>query len=265
MEATRIHSAAGQQLPTRGLIDKPPFRSPHHGASPVALVGGGTAWMRPGEISLAAHGVLFLDELGEFSPVALDSLRQPLEDGVIRLSRARAAVTFPARFLLVAAMNPCPCGEAGRPGGCDCSDATRMRYRRRLSGPLLDRFDLRIEVLAPAVAQLMGTEPGESSASVFERVAQVRALSAERGVVVNSRISADQLDDVAPLTHDARRLLIDVLDDGRLSGRGLHRVRCVSRTLADLQGHEGPILEQHISLALGLRVRPAAFQRALVR
>jgi magnesium chelatase family protein len=219
--------------------------------------------MRPGEISLAAHGVLFLDELGEFSPVALDSLRQPLEEGVIRLSRARAAVTFPARFLLIAAMNPCPCGEGGRPGGCGCSDLARARYRRRLSGPLLDRFDLRIEVVAPDVDDLMGDRSGESSAAVATRVARVRERARRRGVGTNARIPTRRLDELAPLDSRARELLVAAIDEGRLTGRGLARVRCVARTLADLDDHDGPIGEHHVGLALGLRVDPAAFVPAV--
>ncbi|MEO6318931.1 MAG: YifB family Mg chelatase-like AAA ATPase, partial [Acidimicrobiales bacterium] len=149
LETTRIHSAAGLGLPADGLVRHPPFRAPHHGASSVALVGGGSATMRPGEISAACNGVLFLDELAEFATHVLDALRQPLEEGVVRVARAAATVTFPARFLLVAAMNPCPCGYGSRPGGCRCSDGARARYQRRLSGPLLDRFDLRLPVHRP--------------------------------------------------------------------------------------------------------------------
>ena len=148
---TRVHSAAGLPLPRGGLVRRPPFRAPHHAASAVSLIGGGTAGMRPGEISAAHHGVLFLDELGEFPAAVLDMLRQPLEEGVVRVSRARASVTFPARFLLVAAMNPCPCGEGSTPGRCRCSDWPRMRYASRVSGPLLDRFDLRVQVDRPDI------------------------------------------------------------------------------------------------------------------
>ena len=148
MQATRVHSAAGLALPPGGLVRRPPFRAPHHSASLVSLVGGGSDALRPGEVSMAGGGVLFLDELGEFQPAVLDALRQPLEEGVVRVSRARFTVSFPARFLSIAAMNPCPCGQGGRPGSCHCSDSGRLRYRRRLSGPLLDRFDLRVDVAA---------------------------------------------------------------------------------------------------------------------
>ncbi|HKY68857.1 MAG TPA: YifB family Mg chelatase-like AAA ATPase, partial [Acidimicrobiales bacterium] len=177
LEATCIHSAAGLPLPPGGLVRRPPFRAPHHGASAVSLVGGGSHTMSPGEISLAHHGVLFLDELGEFEPSVLDGLRQPLEEGTIRVARLMAKVSFPARILLVAAMNPCPCGEGSVPGGCRCSPAARARYARRLSGPLVDRFDLRVQVGRPDVAELLSTDPGEPTADVAARVAQVRELA----------------------------------------------------------------------------------------
>ena len=202
MEVTRIHSAAGVAL-ERGMVVRPPYRAPHHGATLVGLVGGGSDVLRPGELSQAHGGVLFLDELAEFSPVVLDSLRQPLEAGIIRISRARFQADLPARVLLVAAMNPCPCGEAGRPGRCRCSPSGLVRYRRRLSGPLLDRFDLRVEVLRPEVDELLGTERGESSAAVADRVARARERAAERGVRVNADLGAEQLDEFAPVDDDS--------------------------------------------------------------
>ncbi len=165
IEVTRVHSAAGVPRPGPGLVPYPPFRAPHHGASTVALVGGGSHWMRPGEASLAHGGVLFLDEMGEFAPSALDTLRQPLEQGVLRISRARASVTLPARFLLIGASNPCPCGFADS-GTCVCSPAAIGRYQRRLSGPLLDRFDLRVPVGRPDPDALFASEPGECTESV---------------------------------------------------------------------------------------------------
>ena len=179
--ATTIRSAAGEPLPPGGLVVEPPFRSPHHGASAVALIGGGTAWMRPGEISSAHLGVLFLDEMAEFPRAVLDALRQPLEEGVVRVSRARASVCFPARFLLVGATNPCPCGEGGPAGACRCPELVRQRYNRRLSGPLLDRFDLRVVVSRPDVADLLGGPPGESTAVVAARVAAARERARTRG------------------------------------------------------------------------------------
>ncbi|MCA1691422.1 MAG: YifB family Mg chelatase-like AAA ATPase [Actinobacteria bacterium] len=253
LDVTRIHSAAGLPLPGAGLIESPPFRAPHHGASAVALIGGGSAWMRPGEISLAHGGVLFLDELGEFPASVLDSLRQPLEDGVIRLSRARGSVTLPARFLLVAATNPCPCGAGGASGQCRCRPGTRTRYQRRLSGPLLDRFDLRVVVSRPDPATLLGGPVSESTAAVAERVNRARAIARDRGVGCNAELPASRLDEVAPLGPAASALLEHKLRAGTLSGRGLHRVRRVARTLADLAGAGLVIGEEHVCLALGLR------------
>jgi magnesium chelatase family protein len=258
LETTRIHSAAGIGLPAGGLVRQPPFRAPHHGASSVALVGGGSAAMRPGEISAACHGVLFLDELAEFAQHVLDGLRQPLEEGVVRVARAAGTVTFPARFLLVAAMNPCPCGYGGRPGGCRCTDGTRARYQRRLSGPLLDRFDLRVEVTRPSVGDLMGTDRNESTAAVRARVLAARAVAAQRGSGTNAAIPVDQLDALAALHPDAADVLAQALKSGRLSARGLHRVRRVARTVADLQDPPSDIVSAaHVAIALSLRVDAA--------
>jgi len=239
LEATTVHSAAGLALPPGGLVVRPPLRAPHHGSSAVALVGGGTAYMRPGEISLASRGVLFLDELAEFPRSVLDALRQPLEEGVVRVCRARAAVAYPARFLLVGAMNPCPCGEGGPPGACRCSDATRVRYGRRISGPLLDRFDLRIEVTRPHPADLLAGTPGEASAAVAARVVAARRRAVERGVGCNAELSGRLLSQAGMLSTEAAALLESGLCSGALSARGLQRVRRVARTLADLAGREG--------------------------
>jgi magnesium chelatase family protein len=256
LEATRVHSAAGLALPPGGLVRRPPLRAPHHGASAVSLIGGGTTWMRPGEISLASQGVLFLDELAEFARPVLDALRQPLEEGVVRVCRARAAVCYPARFLLVAAMNPCPCGEGGPPGACRCSEAARLRYGRRLSGPLLDRFDLRLDVARPDALQLLGGPPGESSAAVAARVAAARAVAATRGVTCNAQLSGWALEEATALDHDAAALLESGLRAGTHSARGLQRIRRVARTLADLAGRDGPLGEADICLALQLRAEP---------
>lgn len=252
MEASRIHSAAGRSL-SGDLIRRPPLRSPHHTATMVALVGGGTDAMRPGEVSMAHGGVLFLDELTEFSPTVLDALRQPLEEGVIRVSRARFSARLPARVLLVAAMNPCPCGEAGRPGACRCPDGLLTRYRRRLSGPLLDRFDLRVDVARPDVDKLLGGDPGEGSSAVAERVVQARARARARGVRANAELHGPDLDRLAPLTGEATALLSDRLKAGRLSARGLARVRRVAQTVADLAAHDGPVGATDVSTALLLR------------
>ena len=262
LEATRIHSAAGLPLPAGSLVRDPPFRAPHHSASSASLVGGGTANLRPGEISLAHNGVLFLDELGEFPANVLDTLRQPLEEGVVRVARAKFSVAFPARFLLVAAMNPCPCGEGGAPGLCRCSPTSRARYARRVSGPLLDRFDLRVAVARPDVSQLLGGEPGEPTARVRERVLAVRARAMARGFTTNAEIPAPLLDEVAPLSAGASRMLEAQLRAGALSARGLHRVRRVARTLADLDGC-GPVVgEEQICGALSLRAAGMVYEVA---
>src|SRR5947208_8650905 len=173
LEVTRIHSAAGH-APRRGLARRRPFRAPHHTASTAALVGGGSNRLRPGEVTLAHRGVLFLDELGEFPPHALDALRQPIEEHVVRISRQAMSVVFPADFLLIACSNPCPCGRGGP--SCECTETQRARYRRRLSAPLLDRFDLRLEVHPPEP----GDGPGEPSSAVCERVAEAVARQQRR-------------------------------------------------------------------------------------
>ena len=253
---TRVHSAAGLPVPEGGLVRSPPFRAPHHGASMVAIVGGGSAAMRPGEISCAHNGVLFLDELGEFPVPVLDALRQPLEEGIVRVSRAARSVTLPAHFQLVAAMNPCPCGEAGAPGLCRCSEPARARYARRLSGPLLDRFDLRIEVRPPAAGVLLGGEAEESTAEVAARVARARQRAVERGARTNADLSPAALDGAAPLSPSAAELLHGELERGRLTGRGLRRIRAVARTIADLADLDGPLEVDTVRAALGLRTTP---------
>lgn len=255
---SRIHSVAGLPLPPAALVAAPPFRAPHHSSTMTALIGGGSTRLRPGEISCAHGGVLFLDELGEFAPSALDALRQPLEEGQVRISRAHGTVTFPAQFCLVAAMNPCPCGLLGSPDPCRCSDAARQRYVRRLSGPLLDRIDLRVHVSRPSAGALLDGEAGESSAAVRERVAVARARALARGVGCNALIPATQVDEFAPLTSAAHDMLRVALSDGRLSARGLMRVRLVALTIADLN-HDEVVGERAIASALQLRARPALF------
>jgi len=257
LETYRIHSAAALSLPPAGER-RPPFRAPHHGISAPALIGGGSSWMRPGEASLATNGVLFLDELGEFPAPLLDLLRQPLEEGVIRVARARATVSFPARFLLVAAMNPCPCGERRGIGSCVCSAAQLARYARRLSGPLLDRFDLHVAVGRPSVCEILDSAPAESSAAVAARVAKVRALARRRGVIANAALSSADLEVHAPLTKGARALLERQLCAGALSARGLYRIRRVALTLADLDPSKMTVDEGHVAMALELRAGRAA-------
>jgi magnesium chelatase family protein len=253
LEVTRIHSVTGLPLPPSGLIERPPFRAPHHGTSPVAMIGGGTSWMRPGEISLAHGGVLFLDEMGEFSAEVLDALRQPLEDGEVRVSRARGSTTFPARFILVAAMNPCPCGEGGAPGACRCTEAARERYARRLSAPLLDRFDIALPVARPQVDELMAPGPAERTDAVAARVSDARRLAAGRGVPFNAALSGPALDQLAPMSSAAVALIEKYIWSGSLSARGLHRVHRLARTLADLSGGGDMVEEEHVREALLLR------------
>lgn len=258
LEATMIHSAAGLALPAGGLVRRPPYRSPHHGASRVALIGGGSHALRPGEISLAHGGVLFLDELAEFAPSVLDGLRQPLERGAVTVDRATVRTTIPAEFQLVAAMNPCPCG-GGPPGTCECSDGARQRYARRVSGPLLDRFDLRVPVHRPTVDELLDGVPGETTDRVAARVAAARQLADDRQGEPNSQLRGRGLDEVAELDDASRALLREELLADRLSGRGYQRIRRVARTIADLRivgaggGPTGPLTIDDVAVALAMR------------
>lgn len=247
-----VRSAAGLSSAV-AVATSPPFRSPHHSVSMAAMVGGGSSHIRPGELSLASHGVLFLDEMGEFAPTVLDALRQPLEEGVVSIARAHSSVTMPAKCLLVAATNPCPCG-AGTPTRCHCTLHAKQRYLRRFSGPLLDRFDIRMHLVKPSTTDLTSDVPGESSAVVAQRVARVHRISLERQGCLNSAISAEHLDDVAPLSRDAMVWLRRKLDEGQLSGRGYHRIRRVARTLADMHGEYEVINSEWVETAISMRV-----------
>jgi len=249
LEVTRIHSAAGQ--PIRGqLLHTRPVRAPHHTASTAALVGGGGGRPRPGEVTLAHRGVLFLDELGEFAPTALDALRQPLEERVVRISRASMSLTFPASFQLVACTNPCPCGRA--PRECCCSEAAKARYRRRLSAPLVDRFDLRIPVSAP----LPDDRPGESSAEVRLRVIHAaerqRARYADWPWAFNAHVPAGAVARLVPLSPSAESEWRQVIAERMLTGRGAARVLRVARTLADL-ADEPCVTDEHLQMAALMR------------
>jgi magnesium chelatase family protein len=238
---TKIYSAAGL-LRDRGLVCHRPFRSPHHDTSTAALVGG-TARARPGEVTLAHTGVLFLDEMPEFKRGSLEALRQPLEDGMVSVIRARARFTYPARFVLVAAMNPCPCGHLADPRHpCRCTEPQIERYRNRLSGPLLDRIDLHVEVPVPPLDDLKGPA-GESSASVALRVAAARErqrvrLGSELEVPVNAGMRDSLTRRFATLEPPAEKLLDAAFERLGLSARGLARVLKVARTLADLAGRD---------------------------
>lgn len=258
MTVARIHSAAGLRQDGAGLDVRPPFRAPHHGMSSVALIGGGTASIRPGEISNAHGGVLFLDELGEFPRSVIDAMRQPLEEGVVRISRAHGAQVIPSRFQLVAASNPCPCGNGWTEGTCRCSEAQRRTYAMRFSDPLLDRFDLRIEVSPPEPRSLLGQSAEESTAVVASRVSGARQLALRRGVRSNAELSSSQMESEAPLADGARKLLERELLNGRVTARGFGRVWRVARTVADLAGAPELVQPEHVQAALLLRIRVGA-------
>jgi magnesium chelatase family protein len=224
--------------PGQGLLTERPFRAPHHTISVAGLIGGGSP-PRPGEVSLAHNGVLFLDELPEFGRAALEALRQPLEDGEVAVVRARGAALLPSRFMLVAAMNPCPCGYEGEPR-CQCGAPTKHRYRRRISGPILDRLDLHVEAHALKPAELAGAPAGDSSAQVRERVERAGALQRERfraipGLYANAQLRGRVLRDMCTMSPDARRALSAAMERLHLSARAHDRILKLSRTIADLE------------------------------
>lgn len=264
LEVTMIHSASGIALPAGGLVVRPPFRAPHHTSSEVSIVGGGSRSLQPGEISIAHCGVLFMDELPEFAPSVIQTIRQPLEEGTIRVARAAIHATIPARFQLVAAMNPCPCGGGTKPGECGCGEHRIEKYAGRVSGPLLDRFDLRVRVERPSVDDLLDSQPGESTASVAERVATARDLAIARQGDLNAQLSAKRLDDFAPLTPGALQRLRDEIEEGRLSARGYHRVRRVARTMADLAPRPLDLIDEE-TICLALQMRTSLRQQRTTR
>ncbi|NEU12475.1 ATP-binding protein [Methylobacterium sp. BTF04] len=262
LEVSMIQSVAGE-LKHGALSNRRPFRQPHHSASMAALVGGGHN-ARPGEASLAHGGVLFLDELPEFTPQVLDSLRQPMETGEVMIARANHRVTYPARFQLIAAMNPCRCGQALEPGyACRKGPNERCvaQYGARISGPLLDRIDLRIEVGAVTAADLILPPPAEGSAEMAARVAAARTLQTERfaarglsGVITNATCPATMIEEVAAPDAEGAALIRNAAETMRLSARGFHRTLRVARTLADLDG-EAQVRRVHLAEALSYRGR----------
>lgn len=256
LEATQLHSVAGL-LAGRGLLRTRPFRAPHHSISTAGLLGGGSTSLRPGEASLAHHGVLFLDELTEFRRDAIESLRQPLEDGRIVVARATGAVTFPARFMLVAAANPCPCGFDGDPvRSCVCRSDQIQRYRQKLSGPLLDRIDLRLAVPRLTKDELLGAADGEPSAVVRARVLAARERQRARtggiGFACNAFLPGPVARRVVQLSDDADGVLARAVETMALTGRGFDRVLKVARTIADLGG-DGHVRAAHVVEALSFR------------
>jgi len=258
LEVTAVHSVSGLLSPERGILSARPFRAPHHTVSAAGLVGGGDP-VRPGEVSLAHLGCLFLDELLEFKGGVLESLRQPLEDGLVTICRARARATFPARPLLVAAINPCPCGYAGeRSGRCTCAPERVRAYRARLSGPLLDRIDLHVVLPPVDVAHLQGGAQGEPSADVRARVIAARSAQAARAqrlgcAPTNASLSPRDLERVAAPDAAGARVLAGAVEKLGLSARAYGKVLRVARTVADLD-HSPRVCAPHVAEAVQARV-----------
>jgi magnesium chelatase family protein len=252
LEATQIHGVAGVLPPGIGILRSRPFRAPHHTISDAGLIGGGSGSARPGEVSLAHQGVLFLDELPEFPRGVLEQLRQPLEEGSVTLARSNGTLTFPARIMLVGAMNPCPCGFYGdNTRECRCTPGIIQRYLAKVSGPLLDRIDLHIEVPAVPYKELRGKTDGQSSAQIRERVEQARAVQRERGFY-NSQIPPAQLRTLCALDESGERTLEMAVRRMNLSARAHDRVLRVARTVADLD-HSAAVSAKHLAEAVQFR------------
>jgi magnesium chelatase family protein len=257
LETTKIHSVAGKLPEHATLVSKRPFRSPHHTISDVALVGGGGV-PQPGEISLAHNGVLFLDELPEFKRTVLEVMRQPMEERRVTISRAKVAVDFPASFMLVASMNPCPCGYYNHPERqCTCAPGTVQKYLNKVSGPLLDRIDLHVEVTPVAFSELSAMRKGETSAVIRERVLKAREVQAERykeqdGIYSNAQISSKMLREVCVINTAGHNLLKTAMERLNLSARAYDRILKVARTIADLAG-SADIKVEHLAEAIQYR------------
>lgn len=257
LETTKIHSVAGKLPENSTLVSKRPFRSPHHTISDVALVGGGGI-PQPGEISLAHNGVLFLDELPEFKRTVLEVMRQPMEERRVTISRAKVAVDFPASFMLIASMNPCPCGFYNHPEReCTCPPGAVQKYLNKISGPLLDRIDLHVEVTPVAFSELSGTKQQENSASIREKVIKAREMQEKRyennpGIYCNAQISSKMLKEICVISQVGANLLKAAMEKLNLSARAYDRILKVSRTIADLSGSED-IKPEHLAEAIQYR------------
>jgi magnesium chelatase family protein len=257
IETTKIHSVCGLLAQGQAIVERRPFRDPHHTISDIGLLGG-TANITPGEVSLAHHGVLFLDELPEFHRSTLEVMRQPLEDGKVTISRAAGTMTFPSAFMLVSAMNPCPCGYYGDPKReCRCSPGQVERYRRKISGPLLDRIDLHVEAPAVEYKELSDTVPAESSSVIRERVLKARDIqnrrfAKARKTTCNARMSHSQLKEHCHLDDRGNELLKNAMADLNFSARAYDRILKVARTIADLAESQ-TISPDHLLEALSYR------------
>ncbi len=256
IDTTKIYSVAGLLQSHSGLVSRRPFRSPHHTSSNAALVGGGTI-PRPGEVSLAHNGVLFLDELPEFKRDVLEVLRQPLEDGIVSIARVQASLEFPARFMLMAAMNPCPCGYFGdTTRACNCGEYAIRRYQQRISGPLLDRIDIHVEVPRLTQDDLLGGKQGESSSTIRNRVLSARDKQVQRmsasGVTCNAHMSSKQTKEFCVLNDDVKAMLRHIANNMGISGRAFDRIIRLGRTIADL-GNSDDITVAHIAEAVQYR------------
>jgi magnesium chelatase family protein len=257
LETTKIHSVIGLISTGSAIVGIRPFRSPHHTISDVALIGGGS-FPKPGEVSLAHNGVLFLDELPEFHRNVLEVLRQPIEDGVVTIARASTSLTYPAKFMLAAAMNPCPCGFYGDPQReCTCTPFQVQKYRAKISGPLLDRIDMHIEVPPVKYQELAGDLGGESSLTIRSRVQKARDIQKERfkkfkSVYCNAHMEAKYIRKYCILEREAEKLLKDAIERLGLSGRAYDRILKVSRTIADLEANE-KIASHYVAEAIQYR------------
>ncbi len=258
LEVTKIYSISGL-INDQALILRRPFRSPHHSASSTSIVGGGS-WPKPGEISLAHRGVLFLDEFPEFQRNVVESLRQPMEEGKIVVSRVSSSVKFPARFMLVAAMNPCPCGNYGDSSKpCICNPAGVYKYQRKISGPVLDRIDIQINVPRETYGKLTSEEKVENSKQIRNKVAKVRNLQSLRflgtKLITNSEMGAKEIKKYCKTSSEAEKLIKDVVTSNNLSGRGYHKIMKIARTIADLESSD--LIEiKHLAEAVSYRIRP---------